>query len=157
MEYIFELPIYSMSKKRYKKKMELKLKSEIARYGLTKDNPNYDIALESIKKSCYREWKYNAIIGYIRFFFKNFSLMGDIWLIQQKRIPLVINKKNFTYYICYPEWDIHFSETQTSKEIFKILEKEIPNELTGVLDKYYIDMSFIKIFGKYIKWKDFLI
>lgn len=123
MEYIFELPIYSMSKSTYEKKRNSKLQLEVAKYHLTEDNPNYDIALESIKKICFREWEYNAIIGYVRFYFQNYSLMGDIWLIEQRRIPLVINKKNFKYFLCYPEWDIHFNENHTSKEIYEVLKK----------------------------------
>jgi hypothetical protein len=156
MCYVFELPIYSMSKEEYKKRQSKLLKAKADELNLTENNPNYYQVIGILEDNYCPDWEYNQIVGYIKFYFQNYTLMGDFWMIQQNRRKLAIGKKNFKYVICYPEWGVYSLNKLNNNEINQLFIEKIPNDLTGFLKKYYVDLSFLIKFGKYINWKDFI-
>ena len=90
MCYVFELPIYSMSEEKYIKRQSNLLKAKADEQNLTENNPNYYQVIGILEDTYCPDWEYYQIIGYIKFYFQNFSLIGDFGMIQQKRRKLAI-------------------------------------------------------------------
>jgi len=154
--YFLELPIYSMSREKYEEKLKEKMDKEKLTIQTSKNDPNYELIMETYKNIWYRTWDYNQIIGYVRFYKEKNVIYGEIWMINKKRIPLKLDCKYFKYEESNPEWGYKLGECKTSRDVFELFCKIIPNDSTEFLKKYYIDLDYFKRFGKYVDWKNYL-
>ena len=156
--YFFEIPVYSMTKEVYDKKMELVLEREKKKYNLTNDDVNYNLTMKSIREYAFRDWEYNQIVGFLKLYCNNDKtrIYADYWKIDKKRIPFKLDKKNYKFYTCYPEWNIDLSKLKTSVEIFTKLVGELPSDLTNFFTKLHLDLYFLKKIGPFIDWINLL-
>lgn len=150
--YFFEIPIYSMQQDIYENRLEQKLIKERAKYKLNDDDPNYELANESIRKVVCREWDYNQIIGYLKLYRLFDKIYADFWKIDNERIPFKLDKKIFKYQFISPEWDIDLNELDTSKEVYEKLIEELPNDCRELCKGYYLDLRILLEIGPYVDW-----
>ncbi len=155
-DYFFELPVYSMKKDVYKKKMKLKLAKEKDLYGVSENLPETDDAVRSIRRRIFRSWEYNQIIGYLKLYRLGNRVYADFWKINKSRIPFRLDNKYFEYQFISPEWDINLDELNNSEEIFNKLVEELPNDMREMYSKYYLDLTLLKEIGPYINWFDMI-
>jgi hypothetical protein len=154
--YFFEIPIYSMKQDTYENKLKQKLIREKAKYNLKKNNPNYELANEAIRKFAFREWNYNQIVGYLKLYRLGDNISADFWKIDNERIPFKLDKKVFKYQFISPEWDIDLSELKTSNEIYEKIIEELPNDCRELYKGYYLDLSILLEIGPYVNWKELI-
>ncbi len=153
-DYFFEIPIYSMTKETYDRKMKEIFEKEKRKFNLQEDDPNYNLALNSIREYKFRDWEFNQIIGFLKLYCNHNKtrIYADYWRIDKKRIPFKLDKKHYKFHACYPEWDIDLNKLKTSKEIFNKLVEELPKDMTGFFEKFYLNLYFLKRVGHYIDW-----
>lgn len=152
MKYFFEIPIYSMKEEDYDRRMDEKLQREINRYGLEEDNPNYKLAFYSIHKHVYRTWQYNQIVGYFRLYKFATEIYGKIWMIENKRIPLRLDKKVYKDQLISTEWSIDLNDIKTSNEFYNKLLKELPHDHREYSKGRYLDLRLLKEIGPFVDW-----
>ena len=152
MKYFFEIPIYSMKKEDYDRRMEEKLQREINRYGLDENNPNYKLAFDSINQNVYRSWQYNQIVGYFRLYKLSTEIYGEFWKIGNKRIPFRLDKKVYKDQLISTEWSIDMNDIKTSNEFYNKLIKELPHDYREYSKGYYLDLRLLKEIGPFVDW-----
>jgi hypothetical protein len=152
----FDIPIYSMNPEGYKIRIEKSLQKSRDGLRLKKDNPNYEDVNDLLRKQICIEWEYNQIIGYLKLYRLNDRIYAEVWKIDKKRMSLKLKNKVFKYFPSYPEWNIDLKKLKTSQSIYEKLLKELPNDMTGLFKKYFLDLRLLKEIGPYIDWVELL-
>ena len=155
-DYFFEIPIYLRSEKKFELELETRIQKKLKEVERYNKYPDFDNLVEHIRSREYRDWEYNQIIGYLKLFRQGSRIYAHIWKIERKRYPFIIDNKIFKFQASYPEWDIDLNKLKTSQSIFEKLLKELPNDMTGFYNKYYLDLRILKKVGPHLDWIELL-
>lgn len=152
--YLFDIPIYRISPSKYSEN----LKDYINQNSNDKSPPWYhDFLVNNYGGS----WKYNEIIGYIRFYTNptfDRRILGELWLIKSKTLYRKTRRKIFELisHKCGFEIDSYRYEKKNNEEIFELLSSTLEHLRNTEFKKYYLDDSLFKSTGPFINWKKLL-
>lgn len=136
---MFEIPIYSMTEKEYKKRCY----KYITEYASKTTPDNYESFYSYLENSYYknRPWKYNQIVGYIIVSYRDNSIWFDEYCTFDKRIRAIANAKHIIQNMMLNGHHFYLRNNMDNSEIkneiikwIESIEKNIINKLLW-LDK----------------------
>ena len=167
--FVFEIPIYRVSPKDYAQEIgklrdkETKPESWCKDWGtditslseeqITIVSERLQNSFNSIDSSPQnRCWKYNELIGFINITIGKFSIKGEYWFIDSKRISKDIIRKTYEY--CDKVFEVWIHTNDNSRDILeKIYECLEEAKMRKPIKSRYLDLEAFDNISPYVDWK----
>jgi len=162
-DYIFEIPVYSVSEKKYYEKFEKAITKQttlnLAHFkdlfplNFQEEHHRYLSKIRERLSDSFK-WRYNEIVGYIGIYVLGNQIRAEYSYTEAKRI-VIKSKKTIIWIGKLFERSIY--DKENSEEIFEILKEEI--ELVKKekpFKKRFIDTSILYKTGRYINWSQIM-
>lgn len=152
---LFEIPIYSMNEKEYKKRCYKYIDDHA-----DKTQPdNYESFYNYLENFYYkkRPWKYNQVVGYVVISFKNNSIWFDEYCSLDKRIRAISDKKHIIQNMMLNGHHFYLKAEMTNKDIKNEILKWIKSIEKNIISKpLYLDKELFLLQLKFIDIKKML-
>ena len=124
---LFDIPIYSMSKKIFYKKWDNFFESEKKKFfstcSLEQQNNHIEISKNVIRKQL--TWEYNQIIGYIQVYFEMSDICFKIFYPDIQRCVFDSKQKHFVQDLNILGYHFHFDDRNTNQDVVKQIDEWI--------------------------------
>ena len=160
--FFFEIPIYRCDQNQHSKEMENDKEKYIAtRFQFAQEIPQN--IYEGIRTNAENEfninhwysWRYNEIIGWIRFYANGTRILGELWLVKKRVSKNLINKR--FRYVEMKFIELCLDGNESSINIYeKITNEIIQLSKKRFLRKRYIDTEVLQTIGPFIDWRHLL-
>ena len=138
--YLFDVPVYRLSKDRYDREREAHIDKVLY--------PSHNVAFrDHLERSYGGCWRFNKVIGYIRLHFLGSQVRGEYYGINRKRIVRILEYHTWKL---APERNVPFPITSkgvhcTVSDYLEACRAELPGR--------YIDTDLFEAVAKHINWR----
>ena len=168
-KFVFDIPIYRVSPEDYSQEIAKLLEKETSpeywceEWGIDIESLSEEqvtkITQRLVNSFNFREsspqnrcWKYNELIGFINIVVGKFSLKGECWFIDSKRISKVIVRKTYEYRDkAFEVWILaNDSSRDILRKIYECLEEVKKRK---PFKSRYLDLEAFDNISPFIDWK----
>lgn len=124
---LFDIPIYSMTKKTFHKKWDEMFESQREKYASKSSKEEQQKYVEQLKDFVRPQltWEYNQIVGYVQVYFEMSDICFKIYYPKLKRCVFDSKQKHFVQDLNILGYHFHFDDRNTNQDVVKQIDEWI--------------------------------